>query len=138
MLNAQLTRLDEQTARRHRNARLLDKLLAEIEGITPQKLDSRCTRNGPYAYILHFEPKGFANVPVEKLMKALEAEGIPCEPGHPPVHSLDLFQSGAYRQRLAGEQRTRECPFSKRAFPNAQRAFSQAMMKGICMRSQWQ
>ena len=31
VLNAQLGRLDEQTARRHRNALLLDKLLAEID-----------------------------------------------------------------------------------------------------------
>ena len=71
VLNAQLGRLDEQTARRHRNARLLDKLLGEIEGVTSQKLDPRCTRNGHYAYIFHFEPKAFACVPVEKLMKAL-------------------------------------------------------------------
>jgi len=127
VLNAQLGRLDEQTARRHRNALLLDKLLAEIDGVTPQKLDPRCTRNGHYAYIFHFEPKVFAGVPAEKLMKALEAEGIPCEPGYPPVHSLDLFTSGAYRQRLAGEQRTREHSFLKQSYPNAQRAFSEAI-----------
>ena len=127
VLNAQLERLDEQTERRHCNARLLDKLLEEVEGVTPQKLDPRCTRNGHYACILHFEPKVFASVPVEKLMKALEAEGIPCEPGYPPVHSLDLFQNGAYRQRLAGEQRGEEHAFLKQQYPNAQRAFSEAI-----------
>jgi dTDP-4-amino-4,6-dideoxygalactose transaminase len=127
VLNAQLGRLDEQTARRHRNALLLDELLAEIDGVTPQTLDPRCTRDGHYAYIFHFEPKVFAGVPVEKLMKALEAEGIPCEPGYPPVHSLDLFTSGAYRQRLAGEQRAREHSFLKQPYPNAQRAFSEAI-----------
>ena len=127
VLNAQLGRLDEQTARRHRNARLLDKLLGEIEGVTPQKLDPRCTRNGHYAYIFHFEPKAFASVPVEKLMKALEAEGIPCEPGYPPVHSLDLFQNGAYRQRLGGEQRGQKHAFLEQPYPNAQRAFSEAI-----------
>src|SRR5437870_13466559 len=111
VLSVQLTRLDAQTQRRHQNARLLDKLLAQIPGITPQKLDPRCTRNGHYAYIFHFEPKAFASVPVEQLMKALEAEGIPCEPGYPPVHSLDLFQNGAYRQRLGGEQRGQEHSF---------------------------
>jgi dTDP-4-amino-4,6-dideoxygalactose transaminase len=119
--------LDEQTARRHCNARLLDKLLGDVEGVTPQKLDPRCTRNGHYAYIFHLEPKAFACVPVEKLMKALEAEGIPCEPGYPPVHSLDLFQNGAYRQRLGGEQRGEEHAFLKRAYPNAQRAFSETI-----------
>src|SRR2546426_9383095 len=127
VLNVQLTRLDKQTAHRHKNARLLDKLLGEIEGVTPQKLDPRCTRNGHYAYIFHFEPKAFAGVPVEKLMKALEAEGIPCEPGYPPVHSLDLFQNGAYRQRLGGEQRGQKHAFLEQSYPNAQRAFSEAI-----------
>ncbi|MFW6124772.1 MAG: DegT/DnrJ/EryC1/StrS family aminotransferase, partial [Pirellulales bacterium] len=37
VLSAQLERLDEQTARRHANARLLDELLADIAGITPQR-----------------------------------------------------------------------------------------------------
>jgi len=60
-------------------------------------------------------------------MKALEAEGIPCEPGYPPVHSLDLFQNGAYRQRLGGEQRTQNHAFLKQPYPNAQRAFSAAI-----------
>src|SRR6266436_7335730 len=50
ILGAQLTRLDEQTKVRHRNARLLDRLLGKIPGITPQKFDERCTRNGQYAY----------------------------------------------------------------------------------------
>lgn len=60
-------------------------------------------------------------------MTALEAEGIPCEPGYPPVHSPDVFQNGAYRQRLGGEQRARDHSFLKQAFPNAQRAFSRAI-----------
>lgn len=127
VLSAQLARLDEQTTHRHRNARLLDRLLGQIEGVTPQKLDPRCTRNGHYAYIFHFDPKTFAGVPVEKLMKALEAEGIPCEPGYPPVHSLDLFRNGAYRQRLGGEQKIQAHAFLQQPYPNAQRAFSEAI-----------
>src|SRR5436309_11038876 len=48
ILQVQLGRLDQQTKRRHHNARLLDRLLRAIPGITPQKLDERCTRNGQY------------------------------------------------------------------------------------------
>ena len=127
VLSAQLTRLDQQTLHRHKSAGLLDGLLGNIEGITPQALDERCTRNGHYAYIFHFDPKAFDGITAEKLMKALEAEGIPCEPGYPPVHSLDLFKSGAYRQRLAGQQATEEHKFLKEAFPRAQQAFSGAV-----------
>ena len=52
---------------------------------------------------------------------------IPCEPGYPPVHSLDLFQNGAYRQRLGGEQRGQKHAFLEQPYPNAQRAFSEAI-----------
>src|SRR3981081_45513 len=60
VLSAQLTRLNEQTQRRHQHSRLLDKLLSQIPGITPQSLDPRCTRNGQYAYIFHVNAKEFA------------------------------------------------------------------------------
>jgi dTDP-4-amino-4,6-dideoxygalactose transaminase len=127
VLCSQLARLDEQTRRRHSNARLLDKALATIDGVVPQALDPRCTRNGQYAYIFHFDPKCFAHVSVDKLMQVLEAEGIPCEPGYPPVHSLDLFQNGTYRQRLAGDQKNEPHRFLQGSFPNAQRALSEAI-----------
>ncbi len=58
VLQAQLGRLDEQTQVRHRNGRLLDRLLGMIPGITPQKLDDRCTRNGQYAYSFHVDRHG--------------------------------------------------------------------------------
>src|SRR5207248_6540808 len=60
VLNVQLGRLEEQTLHRHRSGRLLDKLLVEIPGITPQICDPRCTRNGQYAYIFHVDAKHFA------------------------------------------------------------------------------
>ena len=44
ILTAQLGRLDGQTRLRHKHARWLDKELSTIPGITPQKLDERCTR----------------------------------------------------------------------------------------------
>src|SRR6266853_4180436 len=62
VLQAQLGRLDEQTKVRHRNARLLDRLIGTIPGITPQKFDERCTRNGQYAYIFHVNKKEFAGI----------------------------------------------------------------------------
>ena len=127
MLGVQLSRLDEQTAHRHANAAVLDRMLGRITGVVPQKLDARCTRNGHYAYIFHFDPKEFGGISSERFLQALEAEGISCEPGYPPVHSLDVFRSGAYRKRLGGEQASQEHGFLKQGFPNAQRAFSEAV-----------
>ena len=121
VLLAQLSRLDEQTARRHANGRLLDRLLSEIPGITPQSHDSRITRNGQYAYIFHYDKRAFAGVDTEGFVEALEAEGIPTQAPYPPLHQLDLFKSGAYRERLSGAQAGASHDFLNDAFPNSQR-----------------
>lgn len=122
VLSAQLTRLDQQTARRHRNARLLDQLLSEIPGITPQKLDSRCTRNGQYAYIFHVDRSQFAGVATERLIAAMIAEGVPNQASYPPVHALDVFQNSEYRKRLCGSQVTEPHAFLRAEFPHTYRA----------------
>jgi dTDP-4-amino-4,6-dideoxygalactose transaminase len=122
VLSVQLTRLDEQTKRRHGNARLLDKLLSQVPGITPQKLDSRCTRNGHYAYIFHVDSKQFAGASTEKLIQAMNAEGIPNQASYPPIHALDVFQNGEYRKRLCGSQATEAHAFFKAEYPNTHRA----------------
>ena len=122
VLTAQLSRLDEQTQRRHRNARLLDELLSKIPGITPQKVDPRCTRNGHYAYIFHADRKEFAGATVDKLISAMNAEGIPNQASYPPVHALDVFQNGEYRRRLCGSQATEKHPFLQAQYPNTHRA----------------
>jgi len=122
VLNVQLGRLDEQTRRRHQNARLLDKLLGAIPGITPQKLGSRCTRNGQYAYIFHVNSKEFAGISTEQFISAMNAEGIPNQASYPPLHELDMFRNGEYRKRLAGAQSTEDHAFLRQKFPHTQRA----------------
>ena len=122
VLNVQLTRLEEQTLHRHRNGRLLDKLFAEIPGITAQKCDPRSTRNGQYAYIFHVDAKQFAGVSTENFIAALNAEGIPTQASYPPLHELDCFRSGEYRKCLSGTQATEKHEFLQQRFPNTQRA----------------
>src|SRR5262249_20279710 len=107
---------------RHRNGRLLDPLLGKIEGITPQTLDARCTRNGHYAYIFNLERRAFADISTDDFIKALNAEGIPTQASYPPVHKLDVFRSGEYRKRLSGGQKTEEHTFLKGNFPVTQKA----------------
>lgn len=122
VLHAQLSRLDEQTRRRHQNARTLDRLLREIPGITPQKLDARCTRNGQYAYIFHVENKEFAGISTEQFIAAMNAEGIPNQASYPPLHELRLFHSGEYRKRLSGQQAQEEHTFLQNLFPATHKA----------------
>lgn len=122
ILRVQLDRLEEQTLHRHRNGRLLDKLFAEIPGITPQKCDPRCTRNGQYAYIFHVDSKQFSGISTENFIAALNAEGIPTQASYPPLHELDCFRNGEYRKCLSGAQATEKHDFLQQRFPNTQRA----------------
>jgi dTDP-4-amino-4,6-dideoxygalactose transaminase len=121
VLGVQLSRLEEQTLHRHRNGRLLDRLLAEIPGITPQQYDPRCTRNGQYAYIFHMDSKHFAGISTGNFIAALNAEGIPTQASYPPLHAMDYFRSGTYRKRLSGEQTTQRHAFLEQEFPNTLR-----------------
>ena len=122
ILQVQLGRLDQQTKRRHENARLLDRLLREIPGITPQKLDERCTRNGQYAYIFHVNKKVFAGLSTERFIEAMNAEGIPNQASYPPLHQLDMFRNGEYRKRLSGKQAKDKHKFLKQKLPATEKA----------------
>jgi len=122
ILTAQLSRLDAQTKLRHQNARILDRELRKIAGITPQKLDQRCTRNGQYAYIFHIDKKKFSDLSTELVIQALNAEGIPTQASYPPLHDLHMFRNGEYRKRLSEAASQQDHAFLKQSFPNAQRA----------------
>lgn len=122
VLRVQLSRLGEQTRRRHENGRSLDQLLGKIPGITPQKIDPRCTRNGHYAYIFHVNKKEFANISTENFIAAMNAEGIPNQASYPPLHELDVFRSGEYRKRLSEPQASEAHVFLQQPFRNTQRA----------------
>lgn len=117
VLSQQLARADELTPVRTRNAAFLDKALAQIDGITPQKEDPRVTCNGHYAYIFHYDKDAFAGLPTEEFIKAFNAEGIPTQASYPPLHDLDVFKSGEYLKRLSPEQH-HDHNFLKAEFPN--------------------
>lgn len=122
ILTQQLSRLDKQATIRTKNAAYLDGVLPEIEGISPQKHDPRCTRNGHYAYIFHYESSTFADLPIKRFIEALEAEGIPTQASYPPIHELDLFKSGEYLNRLPQEHRDAGKRILKGDFANTRRA----------------
>jgi len=122
VLSAQLTRLDEQTERRHANARLLDAELAKIEGVTPQPLGAQCTRNGQYAQIFHVDSEKFGGISMERFVEAMIAEGIPNQASYPPLHERDVFRNGSYRERLSGSQKTEPHEFLRGEFLNTKRA----------------
>jgi dTDP-4-amino-4,6-dideoxygalactose transaminase len=78
VLLAQLTRLEELTARRAANAELLDRELGRIPGITPLRRDPSVTRQAYYIYHVRYDPAGFGGLSRDDFCKAMVAEGIPC------------------------------------------------------------
>lgn len=122
VLMAQLGRLDEQTRKRHQNARVLDRELSKIPGITPQKLDPRCTRNGQYAYIFHFDKREFADISTDRFIEAMNAEGVPNQASYPPLHELHMFRNAEYRKCLSDAAAKEDHAFLRQSFPNTQRA----------------
>ncbi len=113
ILTQQLSRLDDQVDLRNKNAAYLNRELAKMDGIRPQKLDERVTRNGYYCYIFHYDAKAFAGVSTQKFIAALNAEGIPTQASYPPMRKLDVFQTGEYHKRLAPDQAKIDFPFLK-------------------------
>jgi dTDP-4-amino-4,6-dideoxygalactose transaminase len=117
VLSEQLKRLDDQAAKRTKNAAYLDRELAKIEGIRPQKRDPRVTRNGNYCYIFHYDPKAFNGLESVKFIEAFNAEGIPTQASYPPLHKLAVFQNGEYRKRLSPDVAKEKHDFLKTIYP---------------------
>ena len=93
LLSCQLQRLDEQTRRRNQNGLLLNELLSAIEGITPLSRGHGETMHCHHLYIFKYDPAYFQNLPKEKFVEMLAAEGVPCFKGYPhPLYKQPLFQ----------------------------------------------
>jgi dTDP-4-amino-4,6-dideoxygalactose transaminase len=91
ILIAQLERAPELMERRERGARILDKLLSDIKGITPLKHDSRVTRHAYHLYIFKYDSREFSNLPKQRFVEALSAEGTPCNAGYRPLYSYPFL-----------------------------------------------
>ena len=122
VLRCQLRRADDQRMVRTHNSAYLDRELTNIKGVTPQTEDLRCTCNGHYAYIFHYDRLAFANLPIARFVEALNAEGFPTQASYPPLHEMAVFQTGEFRKRLSGEQAKGDFPFLQAKFPNTARA----------------
>jgi len=122
VLLAQLERLDDQTRLREENATYLSGRLEEIGGVRPLIHDPRATRLAYYRYLFRYSPEEFKGLHRDRFIKALEAEGIPCESFYLPVHRSPLFALKASQypeaRRRYGEEfdpKQVSCPVTERA-----------------------
>jgi dTDP-4-amino-4,6-dideoxygalactose transaminase len=96
VLLGQLERFPAQHATRNVNAIALGAALAEIPGLRAQKRDERMDSQGNYCFVLHFDHREFANMPLRRFAEALEAEGIPLGVSYPSLSDLELFRTASF------------------------------------------
>jgi perosamine synthetase len=76
ILLSQLAGVKERFETRNRNARYLNAGLKDFPGLVPQKLYEGTESGSFYLYMTNYKKEQFDDVPREKFLKALEAEGI--------------------------------------------------------------
>jgi dTDP-4-amino-4,6-dideoxygalactose transaminase len=127
VLNAQLDRLEEQARLRDANGQYLARRLGSLPGIEPQLRDTACTRHSYHLFVMRLLPDfGAAR---DLVVKALEAEGIPCSAGYGyPLHRQPLFQDKAFGPYLSGAANVPD--YSRVECRNAERVCAQSIWLG--------
>lgn len=96
ILNAQLDRLENQTTTRDRNGQYLAARLTQIPGVHPQARPADCTRHSYHLFMLRIDDQEFG-APRAAVIKALQAEGIPCAAGYGwSLHQQPMFRNKAF------------------------------------------
>ncbi|MCM8772584.1 MAG: DegT/DnrJ/EryC1/StrS family aminotransferase [Candidatus Omnitrophica bacterium] len=94
LLLTQLKRLKKQTEIRMKNYNYLVELLKDLPGIKPIKLNPKQKTFSHHLAILRYFPEEWDNIPLEKILKAMEAEGIPLSSGYLyPLYHNPLFKN---------------------------------------------
>ena len=108
ILMSQMKRIKKDADKRLENALYLNSKLKDIPGIIPYKLADGATRSAYHLYPFRYKKEHFDDLPREKFLKALSAEGIPCSGGYGPQYNDGLMEealnSKGYK-RLFSEQR---------------------------------
>jgi dTDP-4-amino-4,6-dideoxygalactose transaminase len=93
ILISQLKRLKKQTEKRMKNYEYFSKLIKDIPGVEPMKLNPYQKTFPHHLVILKYKPEQWENLPLDKLLKALNAEGIPAGSGYIyPLYHNPLFK----------------------------------------------
>jgi len=114
---AQLSRLDEQTKRRNRAARLLRGVLEELEGIQPLPVDDRVDCHGCHLLLFRYDPGAFSGLHRDDFVAVVNAEGVPCFSLYPrplfeePMYDLDRMSVRGTQLRI----RPTDSPSTRRA-----------------------
>jgi|WetSurMetagenome_2_1015567.scaffolds.fasta_scaffold160456_2 dTDP-4-amino-4,6-dideoxygalactose transaminase len=93
LLLSQLRKVAGQNARRQRNVSALFKALERLSGVVPCRLNPETDQPVFYLVILRYDSEKWDGLPRERLLAALQAEGIPCLGGY----SFPLYENPMFR-----------------------------------------
>jgi dTDP-4-amino-4,6-dideoxygalactose transaminase len=117
VLNAQLNRLEKQTEARDQNGQTLAARLSQIPGLHPQRRLPEITRHSYHLFMLRLDPEQFG-APRSAVLKALQAEGIPCSGGYGySLPQQPLFKNKAFGPYLPKSRA--KLNFAKAQVPNS-------------------
>lgn len=102
---SQIKHIESDTVKRVENAAYLTSRIKDIPGIVPHKLYEGVTRAVYHLYPLRYKKEHFNNVPRDRFMAALRAEGIPCSGGYGPQ-----YRDGLIEDFLTSKNFTRSFP----------------------------
>jgi dTDP-4-amino-4,6-dideoxygalactose transaminase len=102
---SQMKRLESDTQKRNENAKYLTSRIKGIPGIVPHKLYDGVTRAAYHLFPFRYKKEQFNNVPRERFLGALRAEGIPCSSGYGPQ-----YRDGLMEDFLTSKNFTRSFP----------------------------
>jgi len=127
LLLTQLAKLPEQNARRRRNAEALFDALEAVPGVTPCRQNRQADKKVHYLVILRYDAAKWDGLSRERLIDALNAEGIPCLAGYsfcvyenPMLSSIDFngprspYRTGR-SDRIDFAKYRGACPVAERA-----------------------
>jgi len=92
ILLAQMKRFEAETKIRSENADYLTSRIKDIPCVNAVKLYDGVTRAVYHMYPFRYNKKACNNMPREKFISALKAEGIPCSGGYGPVNKNKWFE----------------------------------------------
>jgi dTDP-4-amino-4,6-dideoxygalactose transaminase len=111
VLLAQLRRLLPQTDTRAHNVACFRSGLADVPAVTFAADDPRVDRHPYYLVTLRYRPERIGDLPRDRFIEALQAEGIPAKPAYPyPLYRNPLFRGrGRDYEQLSLAEAERVC-----------------------------
>ncbi|MFF2908921.1 DegT/DnrJ/EryC1/StrS family aminotransferase [Paenibacillus sp. NPDC057934] len=107
VLSAQLERLQEQSQRRMVLAEELQRLLADVDGLTPLVHKKEATLHPFYMFTLKYDSEHFGNKSRLEFVDTLKEKGIPAFVGYSAIHQTEVWQ------QCGG--RSLDCPIAEKA-----------------------